>query len=183
MYRDNLARKIARPQSGKGREGQSQKQTRARVLPRLTPEKRRYLEERERYAQQNKQRRHRLGQIVAFLGGLTAMAIFLLYVQSLIISDNYANQDLRQEIARLEQENSQLQSEIALKSGRKEISEQAIALGFQEAEPEQIVRYRLPKSDQLLLSSVSGGQGRQETYSEILDSLEDYFRTAGQQNP
>lgn len=139
-------------------------------------ERKRFYEARERLNRERQLRTRKFVQVTAFLILLCVMVSALLYKQSRLMTQNYANASVRNELELLTVDNQQKESEIVSYGNQKEIAEAALRMGFKTPSAAQIVRIAVPQENKVLAARVSGSHSDTRDYERVLSDLETYFR-------
>lgn len=126
--------------------------------------------------------RQRIGRIFACVFAvLMIAAVFagILYRNSNILEQNYANIRIEREIRKINMESDQLKAEMAKKTDLKLIRQLAVSrLGMQDPGLRQIVNVVIPVSDKIIIEQ--GNQVAEDTDTRLnntFTNIEGYFKT------
>lgn len=126
--------------------------------------------------------KQRIGQIFACILAVSIIsAVFagILYRNSNILEQNYANIKIEREIKRIYMENDQLKEEMAKKTDLALIRKMAVSrMGMQDPGLHQIVRVSIPVSDRIVIEADGKDVEDADTaLNNTFNNIEGYFRT------
>ncbi len=130
-----------------------------------------------------RQRLKMLMGILAIVFMLTGIFALVVYRQAMILEMNFGNLAVERQIAKINQECSQIEESLAQKTNLDLIRRQAVEkLGLQDPARRQIVSVVIPDSDRVVYASAGTSNPDDEVYlANIFSTLEGYFKTLNQQ--
>jgi hypothetical protein len=130
-----------------------------------------------------RQRLKLLLSVVAIIFAVTGIFALVVYRQAMILEMNFQNQAIENQITKINQEGSQIDEELAMKTNLDLIRQQAASrLGLQDPARSQIISVVLPDSDRVVLATPVTSDSASDTYlASVFSNIEGYFRTIGQQ--
>ncbi len=175
-YTTNQAKPVAR-KSPEVRQLSGQKSAGPNQAP--TEEQRR-LQAAKKVTPAKRSRRFLAVSVVAILLVFTAL-IFLLYNQSKIVEQSFANAAIERQISRLEKENAQRREAISKNMDLETIRREAMRLGLQEPLQNQIIEVKQSGTDQIIVNlrsaNATGVDSGETDMAAIFTNVEGFFKT------